>query len=54
MAWLAANVSVFVVPFASHVARSANIPGNVGLDGKDKGKKKRKVGKLHCSTFCNI
>jgi hypothetical protein len=50
MAWVAANVSV-VVAFAGDVAGSTNVPGNFALDGKDKGKEKRKVGKLHCSTF---
>jgi hypothetical protein len=38
------------MPFAGDVAESTNIPGNFGLDGKNKGREKRKVGKLHCST----
>jgi len=52
MAWLAANVSV-AVACASDVAGSPNVPRNISLDGKDKGKEKRKVGKLHCLNFCN-
>jgi hypothetical protein len=42
----AVNVPV-VMAGAGNVARVAHVPGNIGLDGEDKGEEERNGGELH-------
>jgi hypothetical protein len=48
----AVNVPV-VMAGAGNVARVAHVPGNIGLDGEDKGEEERNGGELHFKSFCD-